>query len=230
MDNTKIEEAARRLQIEIWRRRKTLWNGLDVHPLEALDPQMAALVLGVTFEYASSIKFTVERSGYETAGLLNRKSKTIVVATRFGDQIARFTAGHELGHWDLHPRQVQLHRDIPVTGLERKVRDPIEREADHFSACFLMPAKLVRKVFQDMFQTDGKPFAFNEAALYNLRTNEVDELLYPDIDSYQRELTLARARSFGSRNYQKSMAELFQVSAATMAIRIRELELVRAWP
>ena len=161
---------------------------------------------------------------------MDRPSKNIVIASRFGNEVARFTAGHELGHWDLHPREVNIHRDLPVNGLERDVKDPIEREADHFSACFLMPERLVRKVFHEMFLTEGKPFVFNQLAIYNLHTNEFDELLYPAIDSYERELTLARARSFGRRHYQRSLAELFQVSAATMAIRIRELRLVRDWP
>ena len=231
MDKAKIEEAARRLHLEIWKRRKTLWSGQQVHPFDALDPQVAAHVLGVSkFEYVQRLQFAVEEGRYESAGLLDRPRKTILVATRFGDQVARFTAGHELGHWDLHPGKVRLHRDVPIKGLEREVKEPLEREADYFAACFLMPAKLVTDLFHDMFLTAGKPFVFNETTLYNLGTDDTDALLYPDVDSHEREATLARARSFGRRRFEKSLAEMFQVSTASMAIRIHELRLVRPWP
>ena len=231
MDKAKIEKAARSLQLEIWRHRRTLLGSEHVHPFDALDPQIAAHVLGVNkFEYVERLRFVVSDGGYESAGLLDRSRETILIATRFGDQVAKFTAGHELGHWDLHPGKIRFHRDVPIAGLEREVKEPREREADYYSACFLMPAKLVTNLFHDMFLTGGKPFVFNQATLYNLGADDTDALLYPDIDSFEREITLARARSFGRRRFEKSLAEMFQVSPASMAIRLRELRLVRSWP
>jgi hypothetical protein len=125
---------------------------------------------------------------------------------------------------------VSLHRDIPIRGLEREVRDPIEREADHFAACFLMPAKLLKKVFAEMFLVRDRPLAFDEKTIFHLGANDYESLLYPEADSYDREVALASARSFAGRRFEKSLADMFQVSVATMAIRIRELRLVRAWP
>jgi Zn-dependent peptidase ImmA (M78 family) len=55
-----------------------------------------------------------------------------------------------------------------------------------------------------------------------------DRLLYASKDSGERELGLARCTQFNNRNL-VSLAQQFGVSDSAMAIRIKELELVR-WP
>ncbi|MGB7541899.1 MAG: ImmA/IrrE family metallo-endopeptidase [Burkholderiales bacterium] len=229
MDTREIESKARDLQQRIWAERASLWPDREPHPLDALDPLVAGRVLDIDFQYFEELKFDVNDNKYETAGLLNRPGRKIAIARRYGPEVMRFTGAHELGHWTLHPSSVTFHRDLPIKGLERKARDPREREADYFAACFLMPAKLVANVFRSMFRTNN-PFEFDDTTAFHLRPNDTESLLTPDVDSYDREVALATARSFGGRHFEKSLAQLFQVSVATMAIRIRELKLVRVWP
>jgi Zn-dependent peptidase ImmA (M78 family) len=225
MDKRKIEDTARRLRRQVYDRREEYWPDREPHPLEMLEPAIAAHVLGVEFHYMPDLMISVPGVRFETAGILDRRSKTIAVATRFGTEVTRFTAAHEIGHWLLHPTDRMQHRDMPIKGIEREERDPREREADYFAAVYLMPDRFVRKVFRAMFLTD-EPFVFDEATAYHLRPYDVDALLYPDRDSIDREIALASAKSFNGRPFAKSLAEMFHVSVGTMAIRIRELGLV----
>lgn len=230
MDTAAIEREAKRLRRTVYDRRREFWPNGDPHPFEMLDPQIAAAALGLIYETPPDLKLLLIGRQFEAAGALDREGRILAVATRFGDEVARFTGSHELGHYVLHGYRSHF-RDAPIKGLERVVKDPMEREADHFAAMFLMPAHFVRKIFHLMFQTsDATPFHFNEATIAALgRTGDQATLLYPDSDSLVRERALASTRRFG-KFFEKSLAGMFHVSVETMAIRIRELGLVRAWP
>jgi hypothetical protein len=230
MDAARVEEEARRLQREIYARRRELWPSEEVHPLEMVNPEVAAQVLRIDFKKAQSLSFDVLRGEKRiTAGILDRPGGEIWVATEFGADVTRFTAAHEIGHWVLHPKQVIHHRDRPLKGLTREVRQPMEQEADRFAAAFLIPEKFFRKVFRSAFLTD-KPFVFDNNAAFFLSPDDPDAVLYPEKDSKARELALARAKSYNGKAFQCSLAEMFGVSPLTMAIRIEELGLVKAWP
>ena len=222
-----IERSALVLRHEIYDQRRSFWPDREPRGLEVVDPELAAQVLGIHFEYLQEIAFdipgTSKRS--EIGGLLDRRKGKILVARCFGTEVMRFTAAHELGHYRMHDEVVQ-HRDLPIEGLERDISDPLEREADYFAACFLMPRGYVGKQFRARFPSDG-PFVCDDAAVHHLRVYSRDSLLYPPPNSLVREKILARARSYGGRPF-SSLAEHFKVSVATMAIRIRELGLVRA--
>jgi len=230
MNAQRVEEEARRLQVEIFKLQGELWPGEKVHPLRMVDPAVAAHVLGIKFQLAPSLSFAVLPGERRiTAGILDRPGKEILVATEFGDEVTKFTGAHEIGHWMLHPNKVIHHRDRPLKGIESGPREPIEREADRFAAAFLIPEKFFRKVFRSAFQTD-KPFVFDDTAAFFLSPDDPESVLYPEKSSKARELALANAKSYGGKMFQRSLAEMFGVSPLTMAIRIEELELVRAWP
>jgi hypothetical protein len=229
MNKIEIEAKAKWLRRQVYDRRREFWPDREAHPLEMLDPEIAALALGVAFRYEQEISFRMPGVQSEIGGLLYRPGKTILVATRFGLEKARFTAAHEIGHWVLHPSDRPLHRDIPIEGIERDVQDPIEREADYFAAVFLMPDHFLKRLFQIMFLCEA-PFVFDETTAFHLRPYDTPALLYPDQGSMIRERTLASAKSFNGHHYEKSLAEMFHVSVGTMAIRIKELRLVRDWP
>src|SRR5262249_52145042 len=146
----------------------------------------------------------------------------------FGPEVALFTAAHELGHFVLHKDQVIFHRDMPIGGLDQVPMDPIEREANYFAGVFLMPTEFLTKVFKARF--GAVPFVFNEAAAHWLRPNAIASLLRPHPGSRVRSITLASARSYGAKAYGISLAEFFKVSVSSMAIRLRDLELVQDYP
>lgn len=230
MDAAKIEAEARRLQLEIHANRSALWPEREAHPLEMVDPGVAAHVLGIKFHETPTLSFTVLRGERRvTAGVLDRPGKEIQVATEFGHEVARFTGAHEIGHWVLHPKEVIHHRDRPLGGLQAASRPKLEQEADRFAAAFLIPEKFFRNVFQAAFLTD-KPFVFDHNTAYFLSPDDQDALLYPEKGSKARELALARATRYGGRRFERSLAEMFGVSPLTMAIRIEELGLIRPWP
>ncbi len=220
-----IEERAQALRFEIYDQRQWIWPDRNPRGLDVADPQIAAQVLGINFEYLEEIGFSIPSQKFETAGLLDRRKGKIVVARKYGPQVMRFTAGHELGHWVLHETDITQHRDLPIKGLERETSDPLEREADHFAACFLMPRKYVADQFKARFLCDGQ-FVFDENSAHFLRPYDVGSLLYPARNSLMREIVLASAKSYTGRHFD-SLATLFKVSIETMAIRIKELGLVR---
>jgi len=222
-----IENEAIRLRKDIWRER-TKALGRSPHPLEVLDPQLAASVLDFKLEYFEKLTFSIPQQNLETAGFMDRNERQIAVAECYGPEVATFTAAHELGHVLLHKKELVRHRDLPIRGLEEPIRDPIEREANYFAATFLMPTEFLTKVFKARFGT--VPFVFDEAAAHFLRAPDIGKLIHPYPGSRLRSTTLASARSYAARVFENSLAEFFRVSIATMAIRLGELELVTDYP
>jgi len=83
-----IEEEARRLQLEIFKHRRILWPDREAHPLEMVDPRVAAHILGIKFEEVHSLAFNVLPGEKRvTAGILDRPGKEIWVATEFGYEV-----------------------------------------------------------------------------------------------------------------------------------------------
>src|SRR6266481_2962578 len=149
MNYEPIQNQVRSIHREIWENKNLLWPDQQLTPLQMLNPEVAAKILGlsyVEFQELDSSPFSFRGKRMRVAGLLDRQAKEIAVATQFSKEIVRFTAAHEIGHWLLHPGEI-MHRDRPVEGLSRDVgrRPPFEVEADYFAACFLMPENLVRK-------------------------------------------------------------------------------------
>ncbi|MGH8687531.1 MAG: ImmA/IrrE family metallo-endopeptidase [Burkholderiales bacterium] len=219
-----IENEAIRLRWDIWNERGKLWPGRHPHPLEVLNAQIAANILGYDLQYVPALSLPFSDTGGETAGVLDRPKKTILVAECYGREVRSFTSGHELGHVVLHDQRV-MHRDLPIRGLEQESTDPVEREANYFAGCYLMPPDFLARVFKDMF--GAAPFTFDYAAASFLRPQDSGSLLYAPHGSLTRYRALASARSYAVRAFGRSLAEMFQVSIATMAIRLRELDLVR---
>lgn len=223
-----IENEAIRLRWDVFNRRGEFFGGRHPHFLEILDPQIAARALGVELQYFQELSFDIPQQRFKTAGLLDRAKGKIAIAQCYGPEVALFTAAHELGHLVLHKEKVVLHRDMPIGGLEQVPTDPIEREANYFAGTFLMPTEFLTKVFKAMF--GAAPFVFDEAAAHFLRPHDIRSLLNPYPDSRARSLALASARSYAGRAFGNSLAECFRVSVASMAIRLRELELVQDYP
>lgn len=227
MDKSKIENAVLELHRRIWENRTAIWPDQVPNPLEMLDPEIAAHVLDIRYEHWPELTALVKQGKRVLiAGLLDRQARKIAVSDQFSDEIVRFTGAHEIGHWMLHPGQV-MHRDRPIKGLvsEASSRDPQEREADYFAACFLMPYKLVKIALEATFLVKA-PFVFDDNSAFWLCPTDPDSLLRADIGSHDRALSLAAAKSYGGRHFD-SLASQFRVSVSTMAIRLKELELIQ---
>ena len=228
MDFSEIERKARELHIQLWKDRERLFGRPDVRPEELLEPELAAAVLGVTYEEHDELgRFGFGRDRFEVAGLIDRDQRKIAVSLVFRGAQLRFTGAHEVGHWLLHPDQI-MHRDRPVDGLhlDRAPKPRKEQEADYFAACFLVPQRLATEALAYTFGTAGR-FVLDHQTAFLLRPDNPEYLLTAGTNSWDVAMAVATAKSYNGRHV-KSLAEQFRVSPSTMAIRLRELELVAA--
>ena len=230
MNEAHIEKAATDLLMQIYRDRRYLWPDQDIPPLMMRSPRIAAIVCGYDYQEHPTLgdtHFNRHNAGTRIAGLIDRQSNKIAVATEFGDKVQLFTGAHEIGHLVLHEDTI-MHRDRAFDGSHLQTpRAPAERQADRFAACFLMPQTLVRELFEFMFCCKGQ-LRFSDVIAYHLDPNNPDRLLYSPKESGERELALARCTRFNNQHL-VSLAQQFGVSDSAMAIRLKELELVR-WP
>ncbi len=226
MDNDDIEKKARELQLQIWEERKQLFPEKEPALVSMLDPEVAAKVLGIDFDkYEELGRFGDGQTRFEVAGMIDRQGRRIAVSRRFPLETVRFTGAHEIGHWLLHDDDEIMHRDRPIKGLESgKSRPKREKEADHFAACFLMPAKPLKNAFESIY--GRAPLLFDDNVAFRLCPSDPDSLLRPCDAAMNRALAAASAEHYGGRHF-NSLAKQFCVSSTSMAIRIRELGLIR---
>lgn len=225
MDKFAIEKEARRLQQEIWTRRD-LRHPLGVPGIPVLfDPRNVAEHCELYFEIRPRLD-TDYQGGGEAAGIWRRDRRTVLVSSRFPYEVQRFTAGHEIGHFILHPHVGgrTLHREIAV-GAQSSIRSPLEQEADYFSACLLMPRKALISEFEARFTRF--PLALSETVAFHLKA-DAGLLFAQPRGSLLFAKTVAQAVQF-DRGHFKSLANFFGVSSNAMAIRLEELGLVAAY-
>lgn len=231
MDKCNIEQKVRALHKAIWQEKEQLWRGYQPKPIQMLQPEAAARVLGIDYQEVPNLgdtRFARKGTGYRIAGCMDRQAQVIAVSQEFKPEVMKFTAAHELGHWVMHPKNI-MHRDLPIDGpsLKNAFRSQEEKEADYFAACYLMPAKLVIEEFEARFGPISK-FRFNEHTCFHLGLPDHNRALRCEEDSLDREFLLVRSTRYDGR-YFNSLAKAFGVSDQAMAIRLKELKLLR-WP
>lgn len=222
---SEIQAIARKFQIEVWKRRESIFSGDDkITPRMIVDPRLGLQLLGYRFKLEETLgQYSRGREIFEVAGIIDQSEKHVSISRRFSRDIMNFTTAHELGHAVLH-QESGLHRDRAQDGGENQFpRDETEAEADKFAACFLMPEKLVRDAFRDMFLVSN--FVINEVAAHSLGYSDI--LALEKKCHTLRDLTtlLAGAEQYNGRFF-NSLAKQFGVSIGAMAIRIEELSLV----
>jgi Zn-dependent peptidase ImmA (M78 family) len=217
-----IEKLARDVQNTLWKYRELIWK--DETPgsyIDVLKPEIAIRsLMGYDFRIGP-LGIHVTKDGVEvaTAGEIDQKKKIILVSSDMNSPIQSFTAAHELGHALLHKSEV-LHRDRPLDGssVDKDIR---EWQADKFATFFLMPAKLVIGVFQEVFSMDQ--FVIHQDTVFALNQGRVSD--------FRAKVKGLRGLAFFLANFRgskfRSMAEIFQVSPLAMARRLEELELVK---
>lgn len=229
MNYSSIEKEARRLQFEIYTHAEILFP-LGVPPIEQLfDPAVAARVCDLEYEYRDHIApVGGGHDGYRAAGQLDRRRGIISISNQFRYEERRYTGAHEVGHWVLHPSiGVDVpHRDRPPSHAVADSRRPlIEKEADYFAACFIAPAKLVRKQFELRF--GAAPLELTDELAFHLGGKQERLLRTAPPGSLDFAVAVAGARSLDGRRF-PSLAEHFGLSLSAMAIRLHELELLAA--
>lgn len=219
-----IESKAKDIHKLIWQSRKKVWRDAAAYdPVEMLDPAVALGLLGFEYQIEEGLGQYRGASGMlEVAGLIDRSSRTVRISGQFPVNVRTFTAAHELGHAVLHPNASGVHRDKPMDGCKLS-RERAEAEADKFATLFLMPAKLVKQRFGEIFGSDC--FVLNEETSFAL-SGRFDRELQRQCRSL-RDLSrlLASVERYDGRQL-RSLATQFHVSIEAMAIRLEELGLL----
>lgn len=225
MDREQIRAEVKGLQAEIWKRRSQIWDS-PPGPLDMLNPAIAAReILGLRYEEPQEIGQFSSESGlsFEVAGLLDRPQRLIVVARKFPLEHRNFTGAHEVGHWLLHPKEVILHRDRPITGEERQ-RPRIEREADWFAADFLMPPALLEEHFERRFGSPAETIPQDDEAAGWFSIGMGEKITASQLTSSQRKLAICLAStSFYQNETFSPLSDEFRVSPTAMAIQLEDL-------
>ena len=222
--NEAIAAEVRKLHARLWRERDALWSaGVPRDPVALLDPTTALEAIGYQFDLEEGLGLMPGGAGQiEIAGVIDTRAKVVRVGRQFSASVRAFTAAHELGHAVLHSTLTGLHRDKPLDGSPAST-DRVEVEANKFATLFLMPDRLIRARFADLFQaeffelTDDSAFALAGCALEDFRRT------YPTRRHTSR--LVASAQRFNGRHF-APLNEQFRVSRETMAIRLEELALV----
>jgi Zn-dependent peptidase ImmA (M78 family)/formiminotetrahydrofolate cyclodeaminase len=221
-----IEVAASDFQNLLWKHKELIWvNNTPNHPAKVLQPGIA-LKKALAYNFVQVEKLDIiddEYGTFETAGIIDQKDRIVLVSNNFDKNTQNFTTAHELGHALLH-KQAVLHRDRPINGTSDKFKRNItERQADKFATNFLMPAKLVKNEFVEMFQTER--FIIDELTAFNLIKDSPSKLRNDCKNLRGLALKLASSERYNNQSF-VSIAELFNVSFSAMAIRLEELGLV----
>nr|MCS3814510.1 Zn-dependent peptidase ImmA (M78 family) [Mucilaginibacter sp. X4EP1] len=220
-----IEKLARDVQNTLWDYRDILGQKVTQENIvDLLKPDMVLTQI-LNYKYVEEETLgqnITENDVFEIAGIIDKGKKSVAVSKQFPKETRNFTAAHELGHALLH-QQTVLHRDKPIDG-SNAAKDAIELEADKFATYFLMPGRIVTNLFKQLFQTDM--FVVNESSAFSLTGGSLE--VFKRKFSTLRDLTmiLASVETFNGEPF-KSMAEYFNVSQTTMAIRLEELGLVQ---
>ena len=217
------EQAARKLQLELWDRQCTLWPGQNVTPMDVCNPWVAAQYLG--FEVQEGwLSSTGTKQGFELGGFIDRPARVIAISDGQKPRTKLFTLAHEVGHLLMHPG-LHHHREMPIHGLTEP-RVPVdlkERQANHFAGCFLVPEKQLRRAFLACFGLER--LKLTDTVAWELLGPSYASLMNSPNPLPAFERVVAQARHFGSRHF-AALHDLFQVSPTTMAIRLRQTGLV----
>jgi len=225
MDKQRIEAVAKDVLGLVYEQRKHFWPNGYSDAVVMLDPALGIHVMGFKFERHPELRLVRRRDDpAEVAGIIDRQAIKIAIAEKFGLQVGRFTAAHELGHLCLHPGMV-MHRDPPICDLsERASRGPLplaEREANYFAANFLVTEKLLRREFSKRFGRDL--LEFDDTTAFKLCMQDPDSVLEQSGEGRAR--IVATARSFGPPPF-VPLNEHFGVSPSVMTYRLLELGIV----
>jgi Zn-dependent peptidase ImmA (M78 family) len=220
---------------------RTMWNRRD----EISDPPpneveimrnapflAAKMVLGFEVVRVRDVPGRRFGHGEQIVGRILPEHAQILVSTRFPFDQQRYSLAHELGHHFLHETAVyNRERTLGfVSGTERLSfrRPEQEKEADIFAAEFLMPSKLLIRVFREAFgdPIDGRRATDDLAYELTLGTSKrISRQELVAATGRERSHLVATSCCFQGRVFE-SLHQYFRVSPSAMAIRLLELKLV----
>ena len=127
-----------------------LWREHDLRSAFDVEQLLDELGLGLVWEPVE------DSDGGRVLGQLVPQQRTVVLnechldlLEQRGGRLRRYTVGHEIGHWTLHAAAIRSGTFELFDGRRIWCRDgshdPIERQAEIFSAALLMPQRAARR-------------------------------------------------------------------------------------
>jgi hypothetical protein len=169
-----------------------------------------------------------EKHGLENVfGALYVKNRTVAISESLvhdkNERRLIFTCAHEVGHWCLHRRYVDVagraagEEGVVLCRSGESAKLPVEWQADYFAACLLMPEEMVRGAWSRAFHIEG------------------GTMMLCNVKKSFKTLDLSHFKSFDTciENWHliadivKSAGNFSNVSKQSMIIRLQELDLVR---
>ncbi|MCC7097454.1 MAG: ImmA/IrrE family metallo-endopeptidase [Thermomonas sp.] len=218
-----IEARAHEVHLELWNNRYDLFvDKVPSHPLESVEPAVALSMKGFRVVTDPCLgEMWNEGRRVRVAGVVDQDARLVKISPNLDGQERRFTTGHELGHVVEHPGMT-LHRDRALSGhMPRK--DNMEREADLFSSCFLMPARHVLNEFYARFGMHV--FRMNEDTAFGFLLGNYQGCRKKIKLQRDASILSATASHFMGRHF-LPLNQFFGVSPVAMAIRLEEVGLV----
>ena len=212
-----VESAVEHAHALLWERRHEFRERGLGDLVDWLDPPILAEMLGLKYELVPNIYVAERFTSDAPVGLLDLNESRVVVSEELGPEVARFTGAHELGHYLYHRSKLRQHWERAFDPNRRRPKS--EREADLFSATFLMPQRLLLQRIGDSF--GPLPLPATDNVQFHLCPHSTDV----DADNLDLEYALARAR----RNFMGMsvvpLHQQFKVSVTAMAIRLEQLRV-----
>lgn len=221
-----IEKLVIDLQNTLWLNKEKIWKKESKNLEIATDILMPQDVLINLLNYSVLQKDSLgniydENKEIEVAGLIDMSKKEVQISRNFPIETMRFTLAHELGHAILH-KGILLHRDRAIDGSKLN-KNLQENQADKFAAFFLMPQKIVKQVFQEIFEMPV--FKINENTILQLGEKNIEDFKRKCVDIHGLARKLVEIKRYGRKSI-NPIKDIFGVSTETMAIRLEELGLV----
>lgn len=209
----------------------TMYDEATDVPIDVDD--LAVNVMGLTVKFAE----LRELLGPDIDGAIYFWLMQISIEQRLNPEVFpqlygryRFTLAHELGHWVLHRRFVMsdeaqqvLFCDDPAPDIvcrSKGHRPRIERQADQFAGCLLMPESLLRPAWKDFTGGDSP---IDDAMLETLVPRIDPKRLAINLSGIEKELNPIRLMR---EVFCEPLARQFAVSDEAMRIQLESLGLL----
>lgn len=219
----RIESIANEVHDLLWEFRDMIWKeNVPKTRYEILRADVVIeKILGYQFRFADLGIFNDGETIFKVAGEIDRAAKIVVISNDLVPEVQNFTIAHELGHALLHDGMTVLHRERPLEGGSIGPKDVIEKEADKFASCFLMPASIVEMAFREMF--DMNKFTITTNTLFKLGEKSLSDFR----KKHQTLRSISKFVAKYKRGVYRPLHVVFGVSVEAMAIRLETLGLVQ---
>jgi hypothetical protein len=140
----------------------------------------------------------------------------------------RFTLAHEGAHWRLHKylfaevgmSQGRVEAGPSVVCRRSQAQARVERQADYFASCLLMPRTCVRAAWREVY-SDGRPRWLSPSTAAPGSVVEINR-----IEARVGLFDCSETDDEALDRYARPVAERFLVSATAMRIRLEEMKLL----